>query len=94
MNKPIYILPAEAMYWRIYRMHSMRFLIALAMLSWFLIGSLVLVYFGLTMAAIWSMLASVFLTVVCLVEYKLCEEYYDKWARLAAKGLPKIDYIN
>jgi hypothetical protein len=84
----------EIMYRALHRQHTVRFIIALSLLSWCAIGSIIAAYYGLTMPAIWGMLLSIFLLVVAMVEGRLCDTYYDKWIRLAAKGLPKIDYPN
>jgi hypothetical protein len=84
----------ETMYRKLHRQHTARLILAIALLSWVAIGSILAAFFGLTMPAIWGMLISIFLLVVALIEARLCDTYYDKWIRLAAKGLPKIDYPN
>jgi hypothetical protein len=84
----------EIMYRKLHHVHTARFIIALSLLSWCSIGSIIAAYYGLTMPAIWGMLLSMMMLVVAKIEARLCETYYDKWIRLAAKGFPKIDYPN
>jgi hypothetical protein len=81
----------EITYRALHRQHTARFIIALSLLSWCSIGSIIAAYYGLTMPAIWGMLLSMMLLVVAKIEARLCETYYDKWIRLAAKGGSKID---
>lgn len=78
------------MYRALHRQHTVRFIIALSLLSWCSIGSIIAAFYGLTMPAIWGMLLSMMLFIVAKIEGGLCETYYDKWIRLAANGFPKI----
>jgi len=76
----------QNMYRQLHRQHTARFIVAVCLLSWVAIGSILAGFIGFTMPAIWGMLLSIFLLVVALVEARLCETYYDKWMRAAAKG--------
>lgn len=91
------IQPAERVYYAKHRAHCVRFLIALVILSWTIIGSFLAVIYGLTMPAIWLVLASMFFTLVSVVEFKAADAYYDKFLDELARefrGLPPIDYPN
>jgi hypothetical protein len=77
---------SQNMYRQLHRRHTARFIVAVCLLSWVAIGSILAGFFGFTMPAIWGMLVSIFLLVVSLIEGRLCETYYDKWMRAAAKG--------
>jgi hypothetical protein len=79
-------MKTENMYRQLHRTHTARFIIAVCLLSWVAIGSILAGFFGFTMPAIWGMLLSMFLLVVAMVEARLCETYYDKWMRAVAKG--------
>lgn len=72
------IIPAVRVYYAKFRAHTVRFIIALVILSWVIIGSIVAVFYGLTMAAIWLALIAMFLTLVCVVEFKASDAYYEK----------------
>lgn len=74
------------LYKAIHRMHSARFIFALFCLSVCLVclvaSILSTVWLGV-MATIWLLLASTFWSVVCIVEYRACDEYLAKY--LASK---------
>lgn len=88
MSKPeLKLTPASRVYYIKFRAHSVRFIIALVLLSWVIIGSLVAVFYGLTMPAIWLALIAMFLTLVCVVEFKASDAYYDKHLREMGRDL-------
>lgn len=68
-------------YYVLHRAHATRFLIAVTLLSWTLIGGIIAAYYGALMPCIWLMLVSMFLTLVAVVEFRVCEDYHLKYLR-------------
>lgn len=75
-------------YYALHRAHSMRFLIAVTLLSWTLIGGIIAGYYDAMMLCVWLMLASMFLTLVSVVEFKACEDYHLRYLREIRPKLP------
>ena len=65
-------------YYVLHRAHAVRFLIAAILLSWTLVGGIIAAFYGALMLVIWLMLASMFLILVAVVEFRCCEEYHLK----------------
>ena len=77
--KPETNFPTDAStYYARHRVHAARLLVALLTLSWALIGSIVAALYAATMLAIWLVLMAVFLTIICVVEFRIASQYYDK----------------
>ena len=75
-------------YYLLHRAHATRFLIAVTLLSWTLIGAIIAGYYDATMLCIWLMLASMFLILVAAVEFRACEDYHLKYLRELRPKLP------
>ena len=67
------------LYYVIHRMHTARLIFALGLLSVALIVSILSIFWGSFMLTAWLMLGCVFLTVVCVVEYRACDEWHAKY---------------
>jgi hypothetical protein len=75
-------------YYLLHRKHAVRFLIAAVLLSWTLIAAILSGYYDALMLCIWLMMASMFLTLVAVVEFRCCEEYHTKYLRELRPKLP------
>jgi hypothetical protein len=75
-------------YYILHRSHATRFLIAAMLLSWTLIGGIIAAFYGALMLMIWLSLASMFLVLVAVVEFRCCEEYHKKYLRELCAKLP------
>jgi len=75
-------------YYALHRAHAVRFLIAAILLSWTLVGGVIAAFYGALMLVIWLMLASMFLILVAVVEFRCCEEYHLKYLRELCPKLP------
>lgn len=73
------ITSVTQLYYVIHRMHTARFIFALGLLSVFIIVAVASILWGSFMLTAWLMLGAVFLTVVCVVEYRACDEWHAKY---------------
>lgn len=73
------ITSVTQLYYVIHRMHTARFIFALGLLSVFIIVAVASILWGSFMLTAWLLIASVFLTVVCMVEYQACDDWHAKY---------------
>jgi hypothetical protein len=73
------ITSVTQLYYVIHRMHTARFIFALGLLSVLIIVATASTLWGSFMLTVWLLIGSVFLTVVCMVEYQACDEWHAKY---------------
>lgn len=73
------ITSVTQLYYVIHRMHTARFIFALGLLSVVVIVAVASTLWGSFMLTAWLIIASVFLTVVCAVEYQACDDWHAKY---------------